>query len=90
MRETKVDVTISKVLNCIPVVVWSLWKNVNSSDNALNETKFKIPLLCCLQFNITSDLVPGFSGEGLDNCHSKCCVVNTDREEGMHLSKKEA
>lgn len=89
MSEAKVHVTISQVLNHKPMVVWSWWKNVSSPDNALNKTKLKIPLLY-LKFNITSNLVSRLSGEGLDNSHPKCCVVNTDRKETTNFSKEKA
>ena len=89
MSKAKVHVTISKILNHKPVVVWSWWENVDSPDNTLNKTKIKNSLLY-LKFNITSDLFPRLSGEGLDNGHPKCCVVNADREESMNFSKKEA
>jgi len=89
MRKAKVDVTISKILNYRLGVVWGWWKNVHSSDNTLNETKFKAPL-CLPKFNVTSDLVSWFPGKGHNNCHPKCCAINTDREEAMHFSKEEA
>lgn len=79
MSKMKEDVTISKVLDYKPVVMWSWWENVDTSDNTLNETEFKMPLLCFLKFNVTSNLVSRFSGKELDNCYPKCCVVNTDR-----------
>ena len=87
MSKAKIHVTISKVLDHKPVVVWSWWKNVDSLDNALNKTKLKIPLLY-LKFNVTSDLVSRLSGEGLDNGHPKYCVVNADREETTNFSKE--
>ena len=80
VRQLKVDITISKVLNYKQGVVWGWWKNVNSSNNTLNETEFKIPFIGCLQFNVTCDLVSGFPGEGFDNCQPKCCIINTDRK----------
>lgn len=90
MRKAKVDIPITKVLDYKQGVVWGWWENVNSSDNALNKTEFKTPSLDFLQFNVASDLVPGFPGEGFDNCHSKCCVINTNREEATDFSKEEA
>lgn len=89
MNESKVDVSISEVLNYKPVIVWSWWNNVDCSDNTLNETKFKISLLWFLKFNVTGEWVPRPLGEGLDDCYSKCLVVSRDREEPMHFSKEE-
>lgn len=90
MNKTKINVTISKVLNYKPMVVWSGWKNVNSLDNTLNKTEFKMPSLYFLKFNVTSDLVSRPLGEGFNDCHPKCCVFNTDGEKSMHFSKEEA
>ena len=89
MSKVKVHVTISKVLNHKPMVVWSWWENVDSPDNTLNKTKLEIPLLY-LKFNVTSNFVPRLSGERLDNSHPKYCVVNADREETTNFSKEEA
>ena len=89
MRKAKEDITICKVLNYKLVVMWGWWKNVDSSDNTLNETEFKMPFLCCLKFNVASDSISRFPGKGPNDCHSKCCVVNTNREEAKNLSKEE-
>ena len=89
VRKPKVDITISEILDYISIVMRGWWKDVNSSDNAFNEAEFKIPLLF-LKFNITSNLVPGFSSERPNNCNSKCCVVNTNTEEAIDFSKEEA
>ena len=90
VSKTKVDVSISKVLDYKPGVMWSWWKNVDSPDDTLNKTEFKKPPLCSFKFNMSSNLVAGFPGEGPNNCYPKCCVVNTDREETMYFSKEEA
>jgi len=45
MGKAEVDVTVSKVLNYKPVVMWGWWKNVDCSDDTVNKTKFKMPLL---------------------------------------------
>lgn len=42
--KVKVDITVSKILNYEQVVVQGWWKDVDSSNNTLNETEFKIPL----------------------------------------------
>jgi hypothetical protein len=89
VRKPKVDITISEILDYISVIMGSWWKNVNSSNNTFNKAKFKISPLF-LKFNITSDLVPGFSNEGPNNCNSKCCVINTNTEEAIYFSKEEA
>ena len=72
MRKTKVDITISEILNNRPVVMWGRWQNVDTSDNTLNKTEFKTSTFSFFKFNITSNPVSGFPGEGLDNCYLKC------------------
>jgi len=90
MNKSKVDVTICKILNCKPVVMWGRWKNVDCSDDTLNKTKFKVPLPRSLKLNITSKHISGLSCEGLDDCYPKCPVINRDGEECTHFSKEEA
>jgi len=89
MDKAEVDVTISKVLNYKPVVMWSWWKDVGCSDDAVNKAKFKTSLLWSLKLNVASEFVPRLSGKGLDNCHPNCLTVHRDREESTHLSKEE-
>ena len=86
----KVNVTISEVLNYKLMSVWGWWKNVNCSDNTLNETKFKMPLLWSFKFNVPSEFILRLADKGLDDCHPKCLTVNRDREESTYFSKEEA
>ena len=90
MRKTKVGIPISQILNNRPVIMWGRWKDVDSLNNTLNKAKFKISFFCFFKFNITSDLVSGFLGEGLDNCYLKCYVTNADREKTINFSKEKA